>query len=335
MNRLTYNGENMENSFSPIVVELVFTETTTCELLLIAGYDYNNVIEWGDDSDNSFYNGVGENNIISHEYSVGNYMLKIYGKHPGLNFNNTDQAPNLYITHIWSWGVPEITNLEEIRLERLEKLERLPNENGGLKYIKNFNNCFNRCISLLEIPGFIFKYNTIATRYSGCFSGCLKITQIPKYLFKYNENITDLYFCFENTNITKIHKDLFINNPNLVDLESCFSNTNITSIPETLFDNNTEVTTFRSCFYGCEPLKSIPQNLFSNNIKVKDFSWCFYDCTSLSGHAPKLWDSPWTDVEITNDCFTHTNILGTNGTTIPVSYGGQCSLVPITNCSGL
>jgi len=69
---------------------------------------------------------------------------------------------------------------------------------------------------------------------------------------------------------------------------------------------------------------------------VTNFGYCFNYCTSLTGGAPRLWDNTiWSDVTYYSDCFTNTNTLGTNRTTIPTSWGGTSNCNPVTDCTGL
>jgi hypothetical protein len=110
----------------------------------------------------------------------------------------------------------------------------------------------------------------------------------------------------------------------------------------TEFTNNTAVTTFESTFENCASLQQIPNTLFDSNINTQNFTNTFSGNFELIGNAPKLWDSSkWSNV-IFNDgcfgCFTSTAIasIGSNGDTIPISWGGfcECGGDCITNCSG-
>ena len=311
MSRLKIGNRKLNVDFGAMIFELSFTEVKDCELLLFNGLEYNCNIDWGDGSEKTYLNETGTDNLITHEYDIGTYYLKIYGEFQGLNFNNTDSKSSIdYITKILSWGKPETTNLIELILTNITSLISLPNERGGLKNVISFHETFKNCTSLTTIPSGSFDNNNNVAYFTRTFYGCTSLTTIPSGLF-------------DNTNVTSFSGAFY----------GC---TSLTTIPSGLFDNNTNVTSFSGAFHYCSSLTTIPSDLFDNNTNVTSFQETFKNCTSLTEVAPRLWDNTiWTEVTSFDYCFTNTNTLGTSGANIPSTWGGSSSCDPMTNCTGL
>ena len=80
------------------------TAGRTITLPLVAGYNYDCVIDWGDGSAKSVVTAFDDVNRI-HTYSVaGKYKVEITGTCEGWSFNNA--GDKLKITNILYWGNP-------------------------------------------------------------------------------------------------------------------------------------------------------------------------------------------------------------------------------------
>ena len=224
---------------------------------------------------------------------------------------------------------------------------------AGSPKATQFYYAFQDCTGLTTVPENLFANNPMAQIFHGTFMRCTSLRTIPERLFANNRLIDSFYFTFmECYSLEAIPENLFANNPEVLDFQWTFRDCrSLTSIPANLFKENRKVKDFTETFYNCTGLVNpIPPGLFSNNTMAERFTWTFYYCTnmpgpipedlfanipnssrlsftgtfsncwSLTGSAPKLWETHSLAGSKQN-CFVHDELLD-NYHEIPPTWGG-------------
>ena len=258
-------------------------EGRTITLPLVAGYNYDCVIDWGDGSAKNVVTAYDDVNRI-HTYSVaGKYKVEITGTCEGWSFNNA--GDKLKITNILYWGNPlKFNDFKYLTggfygctaLKSLGRGSILFSGSGG------FYETFRNCISVTSVPVDLFKYNTLVSTdgFRRTFYGCSSLASLPDGLFRYNTAVS-----------TNGFRETF---------RGCSS---LASLPVDLFRYNTLVSTegFRATFSGCSSLDSLPVDLFRYNtaVSANGFAYTFYGCSSLAS--------------LPVDLFRYNTLVSTNG----------------------
>jgi len=305
--------------------------TGRCETIAMVGNkNLIEVVSWGDPN-------ITKLSYI--RFKGCKNLTKLPNERGGLKFVETfrDSFAKTKISEI-PFGIfdyNEIVTDFDSTFYNCELLTKLPND--LFKYninVTNFDSTFKNCFILPKIPNNLFRYNVNVTNFNSIFVSCNKIKKLPDDLFKYNVNVLSFETSFMGSKIKKLPDELFKYNIMASAFTSCFESCpNLEIISEDLFRYNTSITNLHRIFVGTA-LKEIPYNLFIYNTSVTDFSEAFYGSDQLTGIAPKLWDNNiWSSATSYINCFDSTGSLGTNGTTIPTSWGGSCSSG--INCTGL
>jgi len=289
-----------------IKIEVVFTETTEIELKFNNNYNYDSNIDWGDGNTINV-DFVGTDNLTSHTYLTGTYIIEMDGIYESLDFNVEYFHPDKKkeaVKRILSWGDPLITNLKRIYFMYNSALYELPYESSGLRLITGFNHAFgltdlttlpnglfDDCNNvhdmtsvfisskLTHIPSDLFANNFQTSSFFGTFAHMDTLTEIPSGLFDNLLNVSLFIATFEfDHNITEIPLGLFDDNINVTTFERVFKGVGITEIPLGLFDNNINVTDFNSAFSDAQ-ITEIPEDLFRYNTLVTTFENCLYGTT--------------------------------------------------------
>lgn len=270
-------------------------EGRTITLPLVAGYNYDCVIDWGDGSAKSVVTAYDDVNRI-HTYSVaGKYKVEITGTCEGWSFNNA--GDKLKITNILYWGNPlKFNDFKYLTggfygctaLKSLGRGSILFSGSGG------FYETFRNCSSLTSLPVDLFKYSTAVSTngFRATFYGCTSLASLPVDLFRYNTAVSTLGF-----------------------YRTFCGCTSLASLPDGLFKYNTAVSTygFYRTFYGCAKLqlhKWIFYLTGEEGTRFLNKTLSFAECFSLTsftgtiGEAPELWNCDFgTGTPTTTDCF--------------------------------
>ena len=190
------------------------TAGRTITLPLVAGYNYDCVIDWGDGSAKSVVTAFDDVNRI-HTYSVaGKYKVEITGTCEGWSFNNA--GDKLKITNILYWGNPlKFNDFKYLTggfygctaLKSLGRGSILFSGSGG------FYETFKNCSSLTSLPVDLFKYSTAVSTngFRGTFWGCTSLASLPVDLFRYNTLVSTWGFreTFYGCAKLQLHKWIF------------------------------------------------------------------------------------------------------------------------------
>ncbi len=279
------------------------TAGRTITLPLVAGYNYDCVIDWGDGSAKSVVTAFDDVNRI-HTYSVaGKYKVEITGTCEGWSFNNA--GDKLKITNILYWGNPlKFNDFKYLTggfygctaLKSLGRGSILFSGSGG------FYSTFRNCISVTSIPVDLFKYSTAVSTdgFRETFNGCTLLSSLPVDLFRYNTAVSAYGF-----------------------LQTFYDCSSLASLPDGLFRYNTAVSTngFYETFRNCSSLASLPVDLFRYNTAVSDngFYRTFYNCVKLQLHKWIFYSTGEEGTRFLNktlsfaQCFSLTSFTGTIG----------------------
>ncbi|MFX4277122.1 BspA family leucine-rich repeat surface protein [Aliarcobacter butzleri] len=161
-----------------------------------------------------------------------------------------------------------------------------------LSHIKDMNNMFQYCDSLVKIPFFdTSKVENMRNMFLGCtalrdlpkfdttnvkdmknmFSGCSSIIEIPFFDTSKVENMSGMFFgCTALMDLPKF------DTTNVKDMKNMFSG--CSSIIEIPFFDTSKVENMSGMFFGCTALMDLPK---FDTINVKDMRSMFSDCSSI------------------------------------------------------
>ncbi|NLT52107.1 MAG: hypothetical protein GXX85_14470 [Ignavibacteria bacterium] len=270
-------------------------EGRTITLPLVAGYNYDCVIDWGDGSAKNVVTAFDDVNRI-HTYSVaGKYKVEITGTCEGWSFNNA--GDKLKITNILYWGNPlKFNDFKDLTggfygctaLKSLGRGSILYSGSGG------FYETFRNCISVTSVPVDLFKYSTAVSEngFRRTFYGCSSLASLPVDLFRYNTLVSTngfretFYGC---SLLASLPVDLFRYNTAVSTYgfyATFYGCSSLASLPVDLFRYNTAVSIygFYATFRGCRKLASLPVDLFRYNTAVSTYGFyaTFHGCSSLA-----------------------------------------------------
>jgi len=271
-------------------------------MLLLNGYEFDAIIDWGDGS-SEYINQIGSNNSIGHTYIIfGIKRVSIRGKWEALKFGYNDNK----IRKVISFGYPNVSKLKYINFTE-SALNELPpnNPNSSFKYIDDASESFGyydkgfASTKITSIPADLFKGCTLLTDIKQCFQDCSELISVDSTAFKGLSNITNMFAIFSSSGILTIPQDLFKYYNNLENVDSMFNN--------------------------CRNLTTISSTLFSNNTNINNFHQIFRFCDNLNGDVPEFWNSIfWPNVSNHEECFTECEPGGisniTNWSSIPSDW---------------
>lgn len=166
-------------------------------------------------------------------------------------------------------------------------LESLPSRLFEGSQALSFNNVFDGCTRLSQVPEDLFQDCSSVRSVSSAFRSCRNLEVIPGRLFAGCPELTDVSSVFESCALESIPAELFASNPKMERLDGAFRYcSKLTSVPGNLFDACTSVSSVDALFRGCAGLKTVPVTIFDNQRKIANFNRCFTDCEKLEGESP-------------------------------------------------
>ena len=106
---------------------------------------------------------------------------------------------------------------------------------------------------------------------------------------------------YSNTLRGSLHKNMFRTNSKLSDINTMFGGCGLITgdLDGDFFAGNPNLTNCSSTFYGTK-FNSVGSKLLSTNTKINNISYMFKGNNTVTGNAPKLWQTP---AMITTECF--------------------------------
>ena len=264
-----------------------------------SAHKYDMYVDWGDDSEETYFTGTGTLKGCSHQYTgkAGSvFTIVLYGKQiPNLNFGASSHGGQQTLLSV---------------------------ENNTLKHeiLLNFKNCAN----LEKIAKNTFRnYTGTSIDFADCTSLTLIEDGFSTYINK--SNITSV--SFKGTKISKIDDDLF-DGIDLTSAESLFRGTSLTKVPSSLPTALVNCSNFYYTFFGLETALKIPNELFDSvEVAINDVRNCFNggsgaSVAPLTGDAKRLYDALSSKITGTNyaGCFANNTL--SNRDQVPTSWGG-------------
>lgn len=274
------------------ITEWLVPENGVITLPLDTNYQYNCVIDWGDDCDLTYVYNKADYSKIWHRYTTaGSYRIRILGTFPSWRWLfNTEAKP--YLTKIVQWGNVKFQVLDN----GFSHCTNLTSIATGIPDVESYSAIFWGCTGLTSLSDGLFSKSITATDFTSMFTDCVNLRTIPPHLFKNCRNATLFAGAFWNTGLVVVPTGVFENCIKVIDFNGIFSScSNLTTIPSDLFSSCPNVETFGFAFFQCSALQSIPMALFDNCKEVSDFLFTFMNCTALTGTTPKtggdeLWE---------------------------------------------
>lgn len=264
-----------------------------------SAHKYDMYVDWGDDSEETYFTGTGTLKGCSHQYTgkAGSvFTVVLYGK----------QIPNLNFGALSHGGQQTLLSVE----------------NNTLKHEILLN--FKTCANLEKIAKNTFN------NYAGTtidFTGCTSLTLIEDGFSKRINKSNIKSVSFSGTKISKIDDDLF-DGINLTSAESLFRGTSLTKVPSSLPRALVNCSNFYYTFFGLETALKIPDELFDSvEVAINDVRNCFNggsgaSIAPLTGDAKRLYDALSSKITGTNyaGCFANNTL--SNRDQVPTSWGG-------------
>ena len=265
-----------------------------------SGYTYNFVIDWGDNTIESYNTYMS---TYSHYYTnPGRYVVEIKGM-ADVMFNNQS-----VVTKVLHWGGDAFEGFSAI------------------------DSLFYGCNHLNEIPNGRIKRRAGANVTSAyrAFSGCYLRNGIKSEMFYDFPNLRDFQETFAGSDFSSIPSDIFRYNTNANSFNGTFaSNVSLTTLPSGLFEYNVKAVDFSNVFFECRKLSLRNdifgldyQNRFFNKSMVFLASFKVSSFTGTQGTAPELWNFNYGNRQVNKtSCFTgHSTESLSNYNSIPAEW---------------
>lgn len=293
-------------------------------LPLDSNYQYNFVVEWGDDCDLSFINNQNLDQSWHRYTKAGVYRIRILGTFPCLK-GNPIPSSSKYLVKIVQWGKTHFQTFFSA-FYGCEALTSIP---AGIPDVADYTGVFKACTSLTSLPDGLFSKCFSALTFRHTFNSCTGLKTLPPNLFADCHNAVSFLGTFQTAGLVSLPYGLFKNCTSAQDFTSVFSWTDLQTIPEDLFQDCVNAQSFGAAFTFTS-LTSIPPTLFDHTSNATDFSDAFRFCTSLSGPTPQtngleLWEragrTGYPSKINGSYCFEECSRLSTYES-IPLEWGG-------------
>lgn len=305
------------------VTEWLVPKDSVVTLPIDTNYQYNCIIDWGDDSELS-YIITPQLNENKHKYlQTGAYRIKILGHFPALKWDYRDNSYK-YLIKIVQWGKVHFKTFKDAFF-KCTKLTTIP---ANIPNIEDYSGIFSNCEKLASIPDNLFSNCTKAINFDYAFYGCVNLQSLPPDLFADCYNAKTFNSTFMAVKIENLPCGLFKNCHAAENFTMTFALTNLVNLPADLFYDCTDALYFINTFFYCSSLTTIPESLFDQCKNVIDFGGTFCWCSSLSGKTPKtgtleLWDRAgnigYPEIINGDSCFAGTKY---DLSLIPKEWGG-------------
>jgi hypothetical protein len=250
---------------SPFIITVDTTKAgsanDTFVLPLPAGFTYNCVVDWGDDSTTK----VTAAGNISHQYDAsGTYQVSVSGTVPSISFNNV--GDKLKLISIDNFG-SSLTSLNAA-FHGCANLVSM-SKDGDTSDIVNFTSAWQNCTGLTSFPEIDTAKGITFIR---AWEGCTGLTSFP--VLDLTGALNLFYAWIGCTGLTSFP---LIDTSNATNLEGTWRNcTGLTSFP--LIDTS-NATNFGGAWLGCTKLTSFPLIDTSN---ATNFGGAWQNCTGLT-----------------------------------------------------
>lgn len=247
--------------------------TTTFQLPLVSGRDYNFDIDWGDGN----FEVISSDTQLVHDYgTTGIYTITMNGAIPGFAFNNGGDKDKL-IEIVESGGLSFVST-GQTALKGCSNLTTIDNtQTFKTEGVGSFLEFYRDCSSLTQVP---LMDTTSATTVARMFQDCTLLTAVPDYDFGTPTDISSLFYRCSNLsgvgNIT-------IDSSNITNFSSLFFL--CLALQNSCKWDMSNATTLSNMFRACFVLSEIPTNPQGgvlNTSNVSNFDQAFRDCRIIT-----------------------------------------------------
>lgn len=245
------------------------------------------VVDWGDGQLDRYSGDMG-GEWMQHTYTVAepaDFEVRVSGTVSALG---ADEIPHRSgIVSVLQWGNLGVVSAVA-GFRNLTSLRSLASDTEGFFSKVSFcNDLFSGCVSLVSVPGGLFRSGTQIESFSGVFQGCTSLASVPEDLFEGCTSARSFSLAFLGCqSLAHVPAGLFDSSPGAREFNQTFNASGLQDIPGGLFSGCPDVETFAWTFRECIGLTAIPASMFDKNRRVLSFDQTFYGCGYLAGESP-------------------------------------------------